>query len=77
MPGRGEIAQRVVQSLEAAGEAVALLPAAVAGGVLVALGVTAAEHESLGRQLAAEFRAGMVTAAEATVTRALVGLGLE
>ena len=43
----------------------------------VALGVTAAEHESLGRQLAAEFRAGMVTAAEATVTRALVGLGLE
>jgi len=75
MPGRGEIAERVWQSLEAADQAVALLPSAVAGAVLVALGSTAGEHEDLARVLAARFRSDMVSAVEATVSRALLSLG--
>lgn len=75
MPGRGEIAQRVWQALEASDESVASLPARVADSVLVALGSGAAEHEELAAGLAREFRGHLVFAVEAAVHRALLGLG--
>jgi hypothetical protein len=73
--GRGEIAQRVWQSLEATDASVAGLPPRIADSVLVALGSGASEHEDLARELAREFRAHLVFAVEATVHRALLGLG--
>jgi hypothetical protein len=74
VPGRGEIAQRVWQSLEAADESVAGLPARVADSVLVALGPGAAGHEELAEELARQFRSHLVFAVEATVHRALLSL---
>jgi hypothetical protein len=73
--GRGEIAQRVWQALEAADVSVAGLPGRVADSVLVALGSGAAEHGELAAELAGEFRSHLVFAVEATVHRALLGLG--
>jgi len=64
-----------VQALEAADAPVASLPQRVASGVLVALGSSAAEHEDLARTLAGLFRSDVVSAVEATVTRALLSLG--
>jgi hypothetical protein len=75
VPGRGEVAQRAWQALEAADESVAGLPARVADSVLVALGSGAAEHEVLAAELAREFRRHLVFAVEAAVHRALLGLG--
>jgi hypothetical protein len=75
VPGRGEIAQRVWQAIETTDESVAGLPARVADAVLVALGSSAAEHEGLARELAQHFRSHMVYGVEATVHRALLGLG--
>jgi hypothetical protein len=73
--GPGEIAERVVQALEAADESVAGLPARVADKVLVVLGSSAAEHEGLARMLARWFRLDMTGAVESTVQRALLSLG--
>lgn len=73
--GPGEIAERVVQALEAADESVATLSARVADKVLVALGSSAAEHEDLARMLARWFRLDMTGAVESTVQRALLSLG--
>ena len=75
MPGSAEVAERVVQALEAANPTVAGLPLRVAGSVLMALGSSTAENEDLARALAGLFRSHMVTAVEATVTRALLSLG--
>jgi hypothetical protein len=75
VPGRGEIAQRVWQAIETTHESVAGLPALVADAVLAALGSSAAEHEELTRELVRQFRSHMVFAVEATVHRALLGLG--
>jgi sirohydrochlorin ferrochelatase len=75
VPRRAEVAERVVQALEAADAAVASLPQRVAGAVLVALGSSPAENEDLARTLAGLFRSGVVSAVEATVTRALLSLG--
>jgi hypothetical protein len=74
VPGRGEIAQRVWQAIEAGDEAVAGLPVRVADAVLVALGSSAAEQEELTRELARQFRSHMVFAVEATAHRALLSL---
>ncbi len=73
--GPGEIAERVMQALEAADVSVAGLPGKVAGVVLMALGSSAAEHEELARQIARLFRDEMLSAVEATVHRALLRLG--
>ena len=75
MPGRAEVAERVVQALEAADASVAGLPARVAESVLVALGSSIAENEDLARTLAGLYRSGVLNAVEATVTRALLSLG--
>jgi hypothetical protein len=75
VPGRGEVAQRVWQALEASDESLAGLPARVADSVLVALGSGAAEHEVLAAGLAREFRSHMVFAVEAAVHRAMLGIG--
>lgn len=77
MPRRAEIAERVVQALEAADATVANLPLRVAGSVLIALGSSSAEHEDLARTLAGLYRSSMLSAVEATVTRALLSLGRE
>jgi len=47
VPGRGEIAQRVWQAIEATDESVAGLSLRVADAVLAVLGSSAAEHEAL------------------------------
>jgi len=73
--GPSQIAERVLQALEAADAPVAALPGRVAGAVLVALGSSAAEHEELARQIARLFRDDMLGAVEATVHRALLRLG--
>ena len=73
--GPSQIAERVLQALEAADASVAGLPAKVAGAVLVALGSSAAEQEELARQIARLFRNDMLGAVEATVHRVLVRLG--
>jgi hypothetical protein len=73
--GPSQIAERVLQALEAADASVAGLPGRVAGAVLVALGSSAAEHEELARQIARLFRDDMLNAVEATVHRALLRLG--
>jgi hypothetical protein len=75
VPGRGEVAARVWEALEASDESVAGLPDRVADSVLVALGSAAAENEMLAAGLAREFRRHMVFAVEAAVHRALLGLG--
>jgi hypothetical protein len=73
--GPGEVAERVVQALEAADGSVAGLPASVAGMVLVALGSSAGDHEDLAAMLAGLFRADLVGAVESVVRRALLSLG--
>ena len=50
--GPSQIAERVLQALEAADASVAWLPGKVAGVVLVALGSSAAEQEELALQIA-------------------------
>lgn len=77
MPRRAEVAERVVQALEAADATVATLPRRVAEAVLTALGSSAAEDEDLALTLAGLYRSGMLSAVEATVTRALLSLGRE
>ena len=73
--GPSQIAERVMQALEAADASVAGLPGRVAGVVLVALGSSAAEQEELARQIARLFRDDMLSAVEATVHQALLRLG--
>jgi hypothetical protein len=73
--GASQIAERIVQALEAADESLAGLPAKVADRVLIALGSSAAEHEGLARSLAQLFRSDLLTAVEATVHRALLQIG--
>ena len=73
--GPSQIAERVLQALEAADASVAGLPGKVAGVVLVALGSSAAEQQELAHQIARLFRDDMLSAVEATVHRALVRLG--
>jgi hypothetical protein len=75
MGGPRQIAERVLQALEAADPTVAGLPGMVAGVVLVALGSSATEQEELARQIARLFRDDMLVALEATVNRALLRLG--
>ena len=72
--GPSQIAERVLQALEAADASVAGLPGKVAGVVLVALGSSAVEQEELARQLARLFHDDMLGAIEATVHRALLRL---
>jgi hypothetical protein len=74
-PGPGQVAEKVVRSLDAPGLPVASVPARVADAVLVALGSSAAEHPDLAGMLAAEFRADVTRAVEASVHRALLGIG--
>jgi hypothetical protein len=71
----GQIAERIVQALEAADESLAGLPAKVAGCVLIALGSSAAEHEDLARSLAQLFRSDLLTAVESTVHRTILQIG--
>ncbi len=73
--GPSQIAERVLQALEAADASVAGLPGRVAGAVLVAMGSSAAEQEDLARQIARLFRDDVLSAVEATVHRALLRLG--
>ena len=73
--GPSQIAERIMQALEATDASVAGLPGKVAGVVLVALGSSAAEQEELARQIARLFRDDMLSAVEATVHRALFRLG--
>jgi len=73
--GPSQIAERVVQAMEAADKSMAGLPAKVAADVLIALGSSAAEHEDVASLLARLFRSDLVTAVEATVHRALLQLG--
>jgi hypothetical protein len=73
--GPSQIAERVLQALEAADASVAELPGRVAGAVLVALGSSAPEQEDLARQIARPFRDDVLSAVEATVHRALLRLG--
>lgn len=75
MSGPSQIAERVLQALEAADASVAGLPGRVAGAVLVAMGSSAAEQEDLARQIARLFRDDVLSAVEATVHRALLRLG--
>ena len=70
--GPSQIAERVLEALEAADASVAGLPGKVAGVVLVALGSSAVEHEELARQIARLFRDDLLCAVEATVHRALL-----
>jgi hypothetical protein len=73
--GPSQIAERVLQALEAADASVAGLPGRVAGVVLVALGSSAAEEQELARQIARLFHDDMLSAVEATVHRVLVRIG--
>ena len=73
--GPSQIAERVLQALEAADASVAGLPGRVAGAVLVAMGSSAAEQEDLARQIARLFRDDVLSAVEATAHRALLRLG--
>jgi hypothetical protein len=73
--GPGEIAERVVQALEAADDAVAGLPARAAGCVLIALGSSPGERGDVARRLAGVFRSDLVAAVESAVHRALLELG--
>ncbi len=75
--GPSQIAERVLQALEAADASVAGMPGRVAGAVLVALGSSAAEQEELARQIARLFRDDMLSAVEATVNQALLRLSPE
>ena len=75
MPGRGEIAQRVWQAIEATDESVAGLSLRVADAVPAALGSSAAEHEALTHELTGQFRSHMIYGVEATVHLALLHLG--
>jgi len=51
-PGPSQVAERVVEALEATDASVAGLPGRMAAAVLVALGSSAAEHEQLARDIA-------------------------
>jgi hypothetical protein len=73
--GPSQIAERVMQALEAADASVAGLPGRVAGVVLVALGSSAAEQQELARQITRLFRDDMLSAIEATVHLAVLRLG--
>ncbi len=70
--GPGEIAERVMQALEAADDSVAGLPARVAGCVLIALGSSPGERVDVARQLAGEFRLALVAAVKSTVQKAFL-----
>ena len=70
--GPGEIAERVIQALEAADDSVAGLPARVAGCVLIALGSSPDERADVARQLAGEFRSELVAAVKSTVQKAFL-----
>ncbi len=73
--GPSQIAERVLQALEAADASVGGLPRKVAGALLVALRSSGAEQEELARQIARLFPEDLLAAAEATVNRALLDLG--
>jgi hypothetical protein len=70
-----QIAERIVQGLEAADGSLSTLPGQIAARVLVALGSSDEEHEALARRLAGLFHSGLVNAVEATVRLALQHLG--
>jgi hypothetical protein len=73
--GPSQIAERVLQALEAANASVAGLPGMVANLVLVALGSSAAEQEELAPQMARLLRDDTLAAIEATVHQAVLRLG--
>ncbi len=73
--GPRQIAERVMQALEAAEVPLPDLPATVAGSVLIALGSSAAEYEELAHGLAGLFRSDLVAAVESAVQRALLHIG--
>ena len=70
-----QIAERIVQGVEAADGSLSTLPGQIAARVLMALGSSAEEHEALARQLAELFHSGLLNAVEATVRLAFKHLG--